>query len=245
MSAQPAVQGAAPGWYGKIPATGDFVVRRLPVDFREAWDRWLQQSLDGARERLGAQWQESYLSMPAWHFLLSAGMLTPEAWAGVMVPSVDAVGRQFPLTIASRLPGGRLDLAGSLESARGWFDDIEAVALGALAPRADVGSVDAAIGARPFPAGALLRREESPDATVPFRSARAQMVAVPPAQAGAAAAQLAEPCALWRTGTSDLFPPRALLCESLPGAAQFCGMMDGRWREHGWSLRDARGAEAA
>jgi hypothetical protein len=40
-------------------------------------------------------------------------------------------------------------------------------------------------------------------------------------------------------------PGCALLCECLPSPAQFCGMMDGRWREHGWSSRDALGAEAA
>ena len=233
-----------PGWYGKVPATGDFVVRRLPNAFRDAWDRWLQQSLDGGRERLGAQWQESYFSMPPWRFLLSAGMLTPDAWAGVMVPSVDAVGRQFPLTIACALPAGRLDLAGCVEAGRSWFDAIESVAVDALAPRTEVSRIDAAIAAQPFPAETLRRLDDSPDATVPFRSARAQMLVVPPAQAANFAVQLADPCALWLAGASELIAPCALLCENLPSAAQFCGMMDGRWREHGWTSRDARGAEA-
>ncbi|HEX9396142.1 MAG TPA: type VI secretion system-associated protein TagF [Burkholderiales bacterium] len=246
MSAQPAAQGAlTPGWYGKIPATGDFVVRRLPEAFREAWDRWLQQSMDGGRERLGTQWQANYLSMPPWRFLLSAGMLTPQAWTGVMVPSVDAVGRQFPLTIACALPAVRLDLPGCLESARRWFDAIETIALDALAPRAEVKKIDAAVSACPFPADALRSREETPDATVPFRSARAQMLVASPAQAAGLVVQLAEPCAVWLNGASELIAPCALLCENLPSAAQFCGMMDGRWREHGWSSRDARGAEAA
>ena len=43
-----------PGWYGKIPATGDFITRRLPVAFIEAWDRWLQEVMGGSRDRLGA-----------------------------------------------------------------------------------------------------------------------------------------------------------------------------------------------
>jgi hypothetical protein len=47
------------------------------------------------------------------------------------------------------------------------------------------------------------------------------------------------------SGESEIFEPRALLCERLPSAEQYCGMMEGRWREHGWSQRDLRGAEAA
>src|SRR5205085_9054688 len=87
------------GWYGKIPGTGDFVARRVATPFTEAWHGWLQASLGGSRERLGARWRDSYLSMPVWRFLLSPGILTAQAWAGIMAPSVDAVGRYFPLAV--------------------------------------------------------------------------------------------------------------------------------------------------
>jgi len=79
------------GWYGKIPVTGDFIARRLATAFSEPWDRWLQGVMDGSRERLGARWRDTFLSMPAWRFILAPGMVTPNAWAGLMVPSVDAV----------------------------------------------------------------------------------------------------------------------------------------------------------
>jgi len=92
------------GWYGKIPVTGDFIARRLATAFSEPWDRWLQGVMDGSRERLGARWRDTFLSMPAWRFILAPGMVTPNAWAGLMVPSVDAVGRYFPLTVAVSLP---------------------------------------------------------------------------------------------------------------------------------------------
>jgi type VI secretion system protein ImpM len=32
-----------PGFYGKLPTAGDFVTRRLPIDFVRVWDRWLAQ----------------------------------------------------------------------------------------------------------------------------------------------------------------------------------------------------------
>ncbi len=104
MSAGAAPQEFSAGWYGKIPGTGDFIARRMPSSFSEAWDRWLQAAIAGSRDRLGGRWRDTFLSMPIWRFVLSPGMLTQNAWAGIMVPSVDAVGRYFPLAVASALP---------------------------------------------------------------------------------------------------------------------------------------------
>lgn len=234
-----------PGWYGKIPATGDFVARRLPALFCEAWDRWLQQAMGGSRDRLGASWHDSYLSMPVWRFLLSPAMVTPNAWAGLMLPSMDAVGRQFPLTVAAALPPASLNLPATLHAAAAWYDELEEIALSAIAPRADIAAIDAAFAGRPFRREWLRPAQESADATVPLRSGHAQMLAVSPAHAEMIAAQLTEPCALWLCAESETVERRALLCERLPSAEQYCGMMEGRWQEHGWSRRDLRGAEAA
>jgi len=234
-----------PGWYGKIPSTGDFITRRLPAAFTEAWDRWLQEAMDGSRDRLGARWLESYLSMPVWRFVLSPGMVTPNAWAGLMLPSVDAASRHFPLTIAVALPSASLNLPATLFAAAEWYDEVEEIALSAIAPKTDIAAIDAAFAGRPFQREWLHPAQESADATVPFRSNRAQMLAVPPAQVESIVVQLAEPCAVWLPGESEMLERRALLCERLPSAEQYCGMMEGRWREHGWSQRDLRGAEAA
>ena len=39
----------APGFYGKLPARGDFIGRRLGRPFIEAWDGWLQQAVLASR----------------------------------------------------------------------------------------------------------------------------------------------------------------------------------------------------
>src|SRR5438034_2201745 len=137
------------GWYGKIPGTGDFITRRMPPAFSESWDRWLQSAIAGSRDRLGGRWRDTFLSMPIWRFVLSPGMLTPNAWAGIMAPSVDAVGRYFPLAVAAALPSASLDIVGTLMGAQSWFDDIEAIALSAIAPAADSAAIDAAIVQKP------------------------------------------------------------------------------------------------
>lgn len=236
------------GWYGKIPATGDFIARRTPSAFSEAWDRWLQAALAGSRERLAERWRDGFLSMPVWRFVLSPGVLTPNAWAGIMVPSVDAVGRYFPLAIAASLPSASVDLVATLFAAERWFDEIESVALDAIAPGANSAAIDAAIVARPFRAEDL-RLPVGHDDTVPIRGAKAQMLWVPLGARDAArmppgvsdlAQRLAEPCSVWLAEESELFGRCILLCETLPAAEQYCAMMDGRWVEHGWGRRDVR-----
>jgi len=240
------------GWYGKIPGIGDFVARRVPADFTDAWHPWLQSVITGSRERLGVEWRESYLSMPVWRFVLSPAMLTQAAWAGVVAPSVDAVGRYFPFAIAAELPSKSLDLVRTLLAAQPWLDEMEAFALQALAPRVDPMALDAAIAAQPFRAE-WLRLPEARDETAPMRGAQPQLVFLPlpaghpgaEAEAIGIAGRLAEPCGAWLAEESELFGRCLLLCETLPPAAQYCAMMDGRWAHHGWSPRHlATGAPA-
>ncbi|HZE59582.1 MAG TPA: type VI secretion system-associated protein TagF [Burkholderiales bacterium] len=241
------------GWYGKIPGTGDFITRRMPPAFSESWDRWLQAAIAGSRDRLGGRWRDTFLSMPIWRFVLSPGMLTPNAWAGIMAPSVDAVGRYFPLAVASALPSASLDVVGTLMAAEPWFDEIETIALSAIAPAADSAVIDAAIVQKPFRTE-WLRFPEGRDDTVPIRSAKPQMLWLPLGARTAApaprevldlAARLAEPTAAWLAEESEMFGRCALLCEALPPAEQYCAMMDGRWVERGWGRRDVRSSAPA
>ena len=68
-----------PGYFGKLPAAGDFVQRRLPPVFVDAWDRAFSHALAGARDLLGDAWLQAYHAAPAWRFLLSPGIVGPAA----------------------------------------------------------------------------------------------------------------------------------------------------------------------
>lgn len=91
------------GWYGKLPTLGDFASRRLPAPFVECWDAWLAAGLAHWREADPEGWRDAYLDGPSWRFLLLPGALpgdySTEVVAGVLMPSVDRVGRYFPLTL--------------------------------------------------------------------------------------------------------------------------------------------------
>ncbi len=121
----------APGIYGKAPSHGDFLTRRLPRLFVDNWDAWLRSALAASRNEMDSHWLDVYLTSPIWRFVLSAGNCGPEAWAGVLMPSVDSVGRYFPLTLAA--PVHRKDQLPSLLSMGSeWFDKLEMLALSAL-----------------------------------------------------------------------------------------------------------------
>ena len=92
------------GFYGKLPSHGDFLRRRASDAFVATWDPWLQDGLAQTRAELGGGWLDVYLTSPVWRFVCAAGACGPSAVAGVMVPSVDRVGRYFPLTIVGEIP---------------------------------------------------------------------------------------------------------------------------------------------
>lgn len=132
------------GFFGKLPGRGDFVRRDLPNTFVDTWDRWLQHGIAASRNTLGDGWLDSWLCAPIWRFALPPGTCGPDAWAGVMMPSVDRAGRYFPLTLATSVgtPAAAV-LAGD------WIAAVEAVALSALDEGADFERFADAVGQLP------------------------------------------------------------------------------------------------
>ena len=99
-----------PGWHGKLPSLGDFASRRLDSSFIDPWDAWLSSGLLALSESQPDAWLQDYLASPSWCFLIMPGALPGtagvQAWAGVLMPSVDRVGRYFPFTLALALGVG-------------------------------------------------------------------------------------------------------------------------------------------
>lgn len=123
----------AAGLFGKLPGHGDFIQRRLPGSFVTPWDEWLQRAVHGARELVGESWLDYYLTSPIWRFALSAGAVDEHAWVGVLVPSVDSVGRYFPLTMAASLaPTGMANPFAVQVEADNWYQQLSDLALDAL-----------------------------------------------------------------------------------------------------------------
>ena len=94
-----------PAWFGKLPGMGDFAHRRMSESFRAAWDQWLQHGLAHLRAR-HADWTERYLAGPLWFFVLAEDVVDAARWTGVLMPSVDAVGRYFPFAVLTGMSYG-------------------------------------------------------------------------------------------------------------------------------------------
>lgn len=105
---------ASVGFFGKIPARGDFVRSGLSDGFVTTWDRWMQRVLIEGERRLGAGWPAVWRVAPVWRFALPAGHCGRRPVVGLWLPSVDGAGRRFPLTLAAEGAGvddGFLDAA--------------------------------------------------------------------------------------------------------------------------------------
>ena len=139
-----------PGWYGKIPALGDFASRRLPPAFITVWDTWLQRGMAASRSSLQERWLETYLNGPLWRFALFPDVRGESAWAGILMPSVDKVGRHFPLTIAVELEA-QPEIMEAILSAQRWYSELEQVALDSLNTGFDPESLEERLATIPFP----------------------------------------------------------------------------------------------
>lgn len=118
------------GAFGKIPALGDFLRMDLSPAFVQPWDEWLQAGIIDVKETLGARWTEAYMSAPIWRFTLPQGAAGPHAMSGILMASVDRVGRQYPLTLAA--PHGGQNTAQIHFANRTVFEHLEDIALRAL-----------------------------------------------------------------------------------------------------------------
>jgi type VI secretion system protein ImpM len=150
---RPAAEAPEPasiGFFGKVPTRGDFVSRRLGGALHGALDQWLSRAIVTSRRQLGEAWLPAYLVAPVWRFVLGGGTMGPHPAVGVMMPSVDRVGRYFPLVLVGEMPG-LTDPWRLFRLAEDWFDAAEAHARACLADDFDFDAFESGLGALGLP----------------------------------------------------------------------------------------------
>ena len=236
------------GFYGKLPSHGDFLRRRVSDAFVGVWDGWLQECLTASRASLGDRWLDIYLTSPVWRFACAAGVCGPSPVIGVMVPSVDRVGRYFPLTLAAELLPETPQILEAALRARTFFDGAERLVVDTLEQE----HIDFEVFDEQL---VLLGRELESSAVVPGVVLEAaassplddgaggwQIPIRSSAELGDAFTQLIsqrlstlyEPMVLWWTDGSAVVPPSCLLVKGLPHPDSFAALLDGSWRERRW-----------
>lgn len=221
------------GWFGKLPALGDFGTRRLPPAMVARCDAWLSAGLATSRQQLGAHWLDTYLTAPIWRFAWAPGLAGPAGWLGVLMPSVDRVGRYFPLLLAA--PCGLDSLAGlAPQAADAWLDRLAQIAQGSLDPATRLDDLEAALDALPLPLPAMPVSLDAADEAGSVGVRAAAGTPLSPLLRALALRQLlqptlAQPHSLWWSGASPDGPSALHRTADLPAAADFAALLDGRW----------------
>src|SRR4051812_41361806 len=119
------------GLYGKVPSKRDFIAISTPREFLEIWEPWMQGGLSASRQSLGDNWKEAFLTAPIWRFWLGAE-LCGRTVLGAFMPSLDGVGRYFPLTLFACADGGTAIPPPELNMQADWFVTMESFLLSTL-----------------------------------------------------------------------------------------------------------------
>jgi type VI secretion system protein ImpM len=211
------------GFFGKVTSHGDFVSRRLAPSFQRPWDEWLQGGLQASRQALGPQWLAAYMTCPIWRFALAPGVCGEDGVAGLVMPSVDRVGRHFPLTLAA-VCGPPL---ACLTQREAWFDQLEELALSSLCEGFSLDAFDAALSA-------LVIADAAPGPALV-----GTVIALDRGQPGflhALASAALDAHSVWWTDGSPQVAPCLLVCRGMPAAVAFAALLDGDWQAHGWNV---------
>ncbi len=243
------------GFYGKLPSHGDFLRRRVSASFVDVWDAWLQQGLAASRTSLGERWLEVYLTSPVWRFVGAPGSCGPAPILGLMAPSVDRVGRYFPVTLVAELPADVTPIAAALETTA-FFERAERLVVETLAAeQVDFESFDARVVAlrdelgglaAPRPvvldvatAGAIVNDGGTPAWQVPLGAA-AHLGSILEQLLALRLSAVYDPLMVWWTEGSSVVEPSGLITSGLPAPDTFPALLDGSWGQHQWCSVSAR-----
>lgn len=229
------------GLFGKLPGKRDFIAVNAPAAFLSVYEKWLQGGLTASRLELGARWQEAFLNAPIWRFWLGSAFCGHTV-AGAFMPSVDGVGRYFPLTVFAIAGPGAAIPPPELDPQEAWFARLEDFLLQALEAEASFETVSQRLAGLPVPNDALLapppaemvRLSDGTIITALDSSGFPERLAALRVEDHARA--YGHAACFWTVGGAN-FEPLALVGQALPDPYLFSGLLTGRFdafleREH-------------
>jgi type VI secretion system protein ImpM len=239
------------GIYGKLPAHGDFISRNLPSAFLNHWDEWLQGFIASSQEQLTDDWLNIYLTGPIWRFALSAGTVDGNAWCGVMMPSVDSVGRYFPFCVLNNLAADS-NLVDAISSQANWFNEIEEIALEALQNEYDADTLMDKLTEHPLELPPYYYRKGDAAETAAGSGGLAMVMDFEEQLPSSTNAVLLDwlmsrqfpSYSLWHSRGSELVQPSFLVSPGLPDLGGAAGMLQGDWRKWNWNMPFQLAADA-
>lgn len=132
------------GLFGKLGSKRDFIALATPRKFLEVWEPWMQACLSASRHQLGDGWQNAFLAAPVWRFWLGADICGTNV-AGAIMPSLDAVGRYYPLTLHAIADEATSIVVPDTDAQDSWYEEAERFLLATLDPAANFEATAAAL----------------------------------------------------------------------------------------------------
>lgn len=227
------------GIFGKLPAHGDFLHRNLPSKLVNEWDAWLQTFVGSSQEYLGEGWLDTYLTSPIWRFSFSSGVLDDQRWAGIVLPSVDRVGRYFPFSILAAL-GPQHHPCEFMANQQLWFEALEGLALKSLDGQLQVDALVNELKALPKFKTSIYQRQTSAAANagvvVDMDFEDPTFSGTMPHHLDAFVAATHKSYSVWSTMGSDKVEPCSFISNHLPPVSGASALLDGLWEHWGWSV---------
>lgn len=220
------------GLFGKLVAKRDFIALSTSRQFLEVWEPWMQSCLSASRNQLGDGWQQSYLTAPIWRFWLGASLCGAPV-AGAVMPSLDGVGRYYPLTLHAMSDAGAPVAAPEIDAQDDWFGVVEEFLLTTLDGATGFDDLTAALERLALP---RLMTSADPGKIVALGEDAAGMPAAEGFCNAFAALRAARPEVLaaasfwWTAGGGD-FPPLALSFRGLPDPYRYVTLLTGQLAE--------------
>jgi type VI secretion system protein ImpM len=217
--------------FGKLGAKRDFIALATPRRFLETWEPWVQACMSASRHQLGNAWQNAFLTAPVWRFWLGAD-ISGATVLGAIMPSVDGIGRYYPLTLLAVADPSHSIPPPDLNAQDQWFVTAEEFLLSTLDQARSFEAIATALDALPPPPmettvstsqdilalgdtmiGMITAGQTFRDSLLILRQSN---------HATSAAASF------WWTEGGGNFPPMALCARGMPDPFRYSSMLTGR-----------------
>jgi type VI secretion system protein ImpM len=219
------------GLFGKLPAKRDFIALYTPRAFLNAWEAWMQAGMSASREMLAGSWKDAFLTAPIWRFWLGADVCGSTV-LGAFMPSLDGLGRYYPLTLFACADDGTAIPPPDIDSHDDWFAAGEELLLSALGQHAAFETLSSGLDSLKPPAVAVTRSSgEGTRAPIDgIAAGEANGRCFPDLFASlraANAAAVSSAATFWWTIGGREFPSQALCCRRMPDPFLFASMLTG------------------
>lgn len=238
------------GFFGKLPINGDFIQRDLPVHFTHHLDGWLQENLLACQEELKKNWLKHYLTSPIWRFFIAPSVIDENAYIGILGPSVDSVGRYFPMTIATPISAKHVPSLFTV-AFQAIYSGLESVFLKYLNADSSTGSISVETLSEELLKHSTNLNElittqkidRLPDSLDSHRFILSDQADISGAVSSLWLMQIMQQhtgTSLWWSNGSHAFEPSLLVNRGLPSKQQFISMLSGfngnNWRQNQLSI---------